>query len=140
LDAAIDDAARRLVAGDIPATVVRNVLTEIREPPPGQHRWRLAFGAASVAVSLAATSFMWMRSEEPSPSLRQKVIAPAPEPTVTGEPQQELVRTPLTSRSAPQPVRVTAVSVAPITMKAVEVPAVTVARVEVAAVVMAGVP
>ena len=151
LDNAIDEAARQLVTGTMPPSVVRSVLTAVSErapqrPPVG---WRMAAAAATFVIAASIYTYVRTPSERStlsnvegqSPAVAQRAVAQKPPgvddaggamvPRVIS--RRILVGAGTIDRgSLPEPVTLSLISVAPVTMSVVEVESLTVDRVEVA--------
>jgi len=135
LDEAIDLAARQLVSGTLPPSVIPAVLSSFERRQtttrsPRATAWRVAFGVATVAAAVAVFSFVSTRVPRDPGDPRTSGLAsgPAEPANDTSRPPRESVPTSeeVDRVGAPGPVRIARVTVAP-----VRIPVVTIARVEV---------
>ena len=143
LDGAIDEAARQLVTGTMPRSLVRSVLTAIAEEAPQRPAIGLRVAAAAATLIVAASMYTYVRDspgrQEP-PAVTSAVARRAPQIGGAGDVMVANVisrkildrGTPIDRGPLPKPVRVALISVAPVTMPAVELESFSVDPVEVA--------
>jgi len=102
LDAAVDEAARRLTHAEPAGFLAARVMARLREPRPAPSRWLVATAAAVVLVAAAAVAWLQLNriATDDAPQSAQ-VRPPTPQPAAPIDRAQQAPAIPLRHTTTP---------------------------------------